>query len=252
MTLLLATGSLALAQEENSSYVSQIKVRPGIQLDYFSRAVSAKDEDIENILKSYFLSLNTELQILDGFFMNAIFGYSFSNFNGMTFRKLPISLEMDVGDISGFLLGFGVQKSFLEFRNLEIDLIGQFLYSFPKQQTWSIPDLAVDGNVEGKPYWLTVQAGPLFRYTGFAYFLPYLSVGYDRLWGKFNMSEVIQDLKGSEEKDFSSLSHVNITLGFDYDISRAFSVKLQGTALPHAGFKKMDFSIMVRLMYALF
>ena len=252
LTALLLTGALAHGQDQGTSLFSQIKVRPGIQLDYLSRTVSPKDEDTEDRIKSYFISLNMELQIVEGFSLNPMVGYSFNNFNGMTFRKLPVSLEVDAGEIGGFLIGLGMQKSFLQFRNLEIDLVGQLLYSFPRQQTWSIPGLAVNGSAEGKPQWLMIQAGPLFRYTGIAYFLPYVSIGYDRMWGRFQMNEIIQDLQGTEEKSVSSLSHLNITLGFDYAITEALSVKVQGALLPYTDFKQTDFSILVRLIYALF
>ena len=82
--------------------------------------------------------------------LNAILGYAMpgSSYDELTFRELPISVELDVGTIKGYLIGGEIRKSIIYATHLQIDVLGQFLYYTGTKKEWEIPDLAVDGTVK--------------------------------------------------------------------------------------------------------
>ena len=250
LLILVFLSGLIFSQDPEQSLLSDIKINSGIGLYYFSRTVRAEDEDTTSRIKCLFLTLNTEFKINDGFSITAILGYSISNFDSMTFRYIPVSLELDVGSIGGLLGGLDLNKNILRLRNFEMDIYGRIYYSMGVKQTWDIPGLSVEGTAEGKPSLLIVQVGPVFTYTGFAYFLPYVNISYNKLWGKFKMDETIQDLTGSEEKSLKSRSDLSLSIGCIYKISRNLTVKAEGILMPHSDFKNSDFGTMLRLIYA--
>jgi hypothetical protein len=250
LLILMFSSGLIFSQYSEQSLLSDIKINSGIGLDYFSRTVRAEGEDTTNRIKCFFLTLNTEFEINDGLSITAILGYSISNFNSMTFRQIPISLELDVGSIGGLLGGLNLDMNVLRLRNFEMDISGRIYYSIGLKQTWDIPGLSVDGTAEGKPSLLTVQVGPVFTYTGFAYFFPYVNFSYNKLWGKFKMDETIQDLTGSEEKILTSRSDLSLSAGFIYELSKKITAKAEGILMPHSDFKNSDFGLMFRLIYA--
>ncbi len=250
LLILMFLSGLIFSQHPEQSLLSDIKINSGIGLDYFSRTVRAEGEDTTSRIKCFFLTLNTEFEINDGFSITAILGYSISNFNSMTFRSIPVSLELDVGSIGGLIGGLDLNMNILRLRNFEMDISSRIYYSMGLKQTWDIPGLSVEGTAEGKPSFLIVQVGPVFTYTGFAYFLPYVNISYNKLWGKFKMDETIQDLTGSEEKSLKGRSDLSLSVGCIYEISRNLTVKAEGILMPHSDFKNLDFGSMFRLIYA--
>jgi len=248
LILLFSTG-FSFAQYSDQGLFSGLKINPGIGFDYFSRTVMTKGEDTTNRIKGLFLTLNTEFEINDGFSITALLGYSFTNYNSMTFQKLPVSLELDVGSIGSFLAGIRMNKNILRMRNLEMDVFGRVIYSLGKDQTWEIPSLSVEGTAIGKPSWLAVQTGPVITYTGFAYFLPYVNISYNKIWGKFRMNETIENLTGSEEKILTGRSDLSLSIGFVYEVFQHMTFKAEGTFMPHSDFKNSDYGSLIRIIY---
>ncbi len=248
LVLFCFTG-ISLAQEKEQGLFSGIKIREGIGVDYFSRTVGVKDEQTTTKINTFLLTLNTEFNISEGFSLEAILGYSLSNFNDLPFRKLPVSLELDVGSIGGLLGGFFMSKRIIQGRNFEINAAGKVLYYKGLKQQWPIPGLSVDGTANGKPSWLNVQAGPVFTYTGFVSFLPYFNISYNKLWANFIMDETIQELSGSEEKKLIGKSNFSLAFGFIYEVSSRLEFKFEGLLLPHSDFKSADYGTLVRLIY---
>jgi len=250
LLILMFSSGLIFSQDAEQSLLSDLKINSGIRLDYFSRTVRAEGEDINDRIKCFFITLNTEFEIDDGFSITAILGYSISNFNSMKFRHIPVSLELDVGSIGGLIGGLDLNKNILRLRNFEMDISGRIYYSMGLKQTWDIPGLSVEGTAEGKPSLLIVQTGSIFTYTGFAYFIPYVNFSYNKLWGKFKMDETIQDLTGSEEKSLKGRSDLSLSIGCIYEISRNLTATAEGILMPHSDFKNSDFGLMLRLIYA--
>ena len=198
-------------------------------------------------LKSHFFTFTAEFEIREGFSATAILGYAFSNLDSITFRKLPFSVEMEVGQIKGLLIGGEIRKSLFYYRDFEAEALGQFIYYVGTQQEWEIPGLNAEGIVEGTPSWMRASIGPVFTYRAFDYFFPYFSVNYNKLWGKYKMDQTVQDLKGSEDKKISGKGIISITLGAIYELTDALSFKGEASFVPSRN--KIDPGIQFKVMY---
>ncbi|MBU4253693.1 MAG: hypothetical protein KJ727_03720 [Acidobacteria bacterium] len=251
LILILGGSTPVSAQTAEPQYTYRWLIQPALQIDHFSRSVKAEGEDDINRIKSTLISVNLGFEIREDFILGLTVGYSFNNFNAITFRRLPISLELDVGDIGAFVAGVDLFKSLFHLKNMEIDLFGRAFYMFGAKPVWDIPGLSVSGQAEGRPGWLSVEAGPMFTYTGFGYFLPFVKIGYSKIWATFKMDETIENLTGSEEKKLTGLSDLLINLGFNYDVSQAFTIRVEGSLMPHADFKDLDFGLGFKFIYFL-
>jgi len=166
----------------------------------------------------------------------------------LTFRELPFSVELNVGTIRGYLVGAEIKKSLIYAKDLRIDLLGQFFYYMGSKKEWEVPDLAVEGTVEGDPSWMRASIGPIFTYRGFDAFYPYLYLNFNKLWGKFKMVQTIQDLTGSEDKKISGASSFGASLGSIFNLTDAFGIKTEASFIPHGD--RVDFGFTASIMYS--
>jgi len=141
------------AQEQEEGMFRAVSITPGIGFEFFSRTITWDDDQYTSKLKSSFFTFNTEFEFGKGFFFNAILGYAIpgSSYKDLTFRELPISVKLDVGTIKGYLVGAEIKKSLVYAKDLQVDVLGQFFYYMGTKKEWEIPDLAVEGKVEGDP-----------------------------------------------------------------------------------------------------
>lgn len=228
-------------QTQELSFSNGLRINPGAHIEYFARDVTWDEKQFTSELKSTIFALNFEIQINEGFSISALAGYALSNYDFLIFRQLPFSIELDSGNIQGYIFGAELRKSLFQIDDFEIGVYGQFLYQLGKEKNWDIPGLSVAGTVTGKPTWMRASAGPYFKFTGFEYFYPYLSVGYNNLWGKFEMQQKIQTLEGTEEKEFESKSLIDITLGSILTLSDNFFLKGEVHVLPYSNGMDLGF-----------
>ncbi len=238
------------AQDHEEGMFRAASITPGIGFEFFSRTITWDDGRYTSKLKSSFFTFSTEFEFGKGFFINAILGFAMpgSSYNELTFRELPISVELDVGTIKGYLVGTEIKKSLIYAKDLQVDVLGQFFYYMGTKKEWEIPDLAVEGTVEGDPSWMRVSIGPVFTYRGFDSFYPYLYLNFNKLWGKFKMVQTIQDLTGSEDKKISGASSFGVSLGSIFNLTEVFGIKAEGSFIPHGD--RVDFGFTVRVMYS--
>jgi hypothetical protein len=248
--LSLTFARFSSAQDQEEGMLRAVSITPGIGFEFFSRTITWDDDQYTSKLKSSFFTFNTEFEFGKGFFLNAILGYAMpgSSYDELTFRELPVSVELDVGTIKGYLIGGEIRKSIIYATHLQIDVLGQFFYYTGTKKEWEIPDLAVDGTVEGNPSWMRASIGPVFTYSGFDYFHPYLHLSFNRLWGRFKMVQAIQDLSGSENKEVSGASSFSTAFGTIFKLTDVFSIKAEGNFLPHGD--TVDFGFAVRMLYS--
>ena len=223
----------AFPQDQNISFSSGPRIKLGAHFEYFQRKTTWDDKQHTSDIKSTLFALNAEFEIDDGFAVSAIVGYTLTNYDSLVFRQLPYSVELNVGNIGGYILGAGIRKSLIYANNLEVGLQGQFLYQMGIEKTWDLPMLSVSGSVTGKPIWMRVCAGPYLKFTGLASFSPYLAVYYNNMWGKFKMEQTIQSLEGMEEKEIRAKSLIDITLGSILALSHNFTIKGELHLLPY-------------------
>jgi hypothetical protein len=241
------------AQDQEEGMVRAVSITPGIGFEFFSRTITwddAQDNQYTSRLKSYFFTFNTEIEFGKGFFFNAILGYAIpgSSYDKLTFRELPFSIELDVGTIKGYLVGAEIKKNLIYAKDLRIDVLGQFFYYMGSKKEWEVPDLAVEGTVEGDPSWMRASIGPVFTYTGFDSFYPYLYLNFNKLWGKFKMVQTIQDLTGSEDKKISGASSFGASLGSIFKLTYAFGIKTEVSFIPNGN--RVDFGFTASIMYS--
>ncbi len=253
MSLTLISFSSASAQDQ--SLFNAVSISPGIGFEYFTRTINWDDDQISK-LRYRFLTVDMEVELQRGLFIRAILGYSSSNYDAssnygaLTFRELPISLELDVGYIKGYILGANVKKSLVQSEELKIDASGEFFYCIGRKNEWEIPDLAVEGSAEGRPTWMRASIGPLITYTGFESVFPYLYLNFNKLWGKFHMEETVEDLTGTENQKIYGESLVCIGLGFTFKLTESLSFKPEVNFFPYKD--GMDSGIMIRAMYTFY
>ena len=248
LMLLFCGINLAQAQDQTEYSSRQTSVKPALDFEYFSRTLSWDKNKYTSKLKSLLFSIDLKFEVQEGFDMGLILGYTLSNYDGMAFRELPFSVELGVGNINGYFFGGELNKNIVSQDNFTIDFYGQFIYMLGKRNSWSIPGLNVEGTVEGKPTWMLAQAGPVFTYMGFDSFHPYVFVSFNKLWGTFKMDETVQNLKGSENKKFSTSGVINMSFGTIYEVSESFNLKGQVNIIPYSnGF---DFGVKLMAVFA--
>ncbi len=247
--LLLSFPRLAFSQTQGVSFSDGLRIKPGIHFEYFNRKMTWEEKKYSSELKSYLFAINGELEIQDGFSVHAIIGYSLSNFDALVFRQLPFSVELDVGNINGYVFGAELRKSLIFRGNFEVAAYGQFIYYLGKEKEWDLPGLNVPGTVTGKPTWMRASLGPVITYTGFDKFSPYLRLCYNNLWGKFKMIQNVQTLQGTEEKDLRSKSHVDVSLGSIFELTDRFFLKSEVHIYPHSDGMDLGFVVIAAFSF---
>ncbi len=247
LVLNLAFGPVASGQ---SSSPSKASFRPGLELEYGSRTIGWTEDSLEPTSKmSLFLaSLVLEYDIQPGFVLSARVGYSSTSFEGLVFRHLPFSIELEAGGISGILLGGGLEKALVTGKAYSLDIVGQFLTSLGLGKKWDVPGLAVESSVQGKTTWMKASLGPVLAYRGWKGIVPFLYPRFDYVWGKFKLDEEAQELQGTEEKDIKGKAKFGIGLGADFEITARFRLRGEAALYPRGG--GTDYSFMVRTFFS--
>jgi hypothetical protein len=250
LMLILSCFSSAAAQERK--LFNAVSISPGIGFEYISRTINWDDDQYTSKLKSNYFTFDTEIELRSGLFVRAVFGLTTSNYESLVFRQLPLSIDLgeEIGYIGGYLFGADIKKSIIHSEDLRIDLLGQFFYGIGNKKEWEVPDLSVEGSIEGRPNWTKVTVGPVFTYTGFDTFFPYLYLNFNKFWGRFRMDETIQDLEGSEIKKIKGESSFCVSLGLTFKVTESLSLKSEARFLPYKD--GIDFGIMIKAMYSFY
>jgi hypothetical protein len=227
------------------------RFKAGVGLGYLSRVLDL-EEEVEGVspeMTVLLAGLVLEYEFTPGFSLSAQIGYSSSAFDGLAFRRLPISLEIgaDSGKMGGILLGAEVEKSFFDGAAFGLAFRGQILASLGLDKEWDIPGLAATGSAKGTPAWMNASAGPVLTYKGLKGLTPYVYPRFDYLWGDFKLEETVQELKGDEKKDIKGKSMFGLGLGADFELA---SVRLRAEAGLHPRPAGMDYSVLVRTLLA--
>jgi hypothetical protein len=220
------------------------RFKPGLYVEYFSRTISWDENTYTSCMKATLGALRLEWEIRESFAIAALAGLSFSNFNGLVFRKLPFSIEYEAGSIGGLLLGADVNVHIGSTETFAVDATGQFVMSLGNTRNFDIPGLNQPGGLDGKATWMRFIAGPVLRYLKPQSYTPYVSLMYYKLWGTFVMDESLQNLAGTEEKKIAgrglfigdsngSGTSLGLSIGAIFDPSPFLSVKTEIAALPY-------------------
>ncbi len=238
---------LLFPQYQELSTERSIKFKPGIGFEYLNRTLDWGDDNTSK-LNSYLFTLNAEIEIQDRISLSAIAGYSLSSFDKLLFKQLPFSIELDTGNIGGYLFGSELNFKIYNFNDFEIKARGQFIYYIATKKEWAIPGLSVSGNVTGKPNWWRIIAGPQITYTGFDYFYPYIFISYSDLRGTYSMEQSIEDLSGKEDKKIVSLGNICAAIGTYYELTDYLNIKAEILIIPNE--TSLDFSFILGTLFS--
>lgn len=239
---------LCFSQTEYTRGSKKLAFSPGLGAEYFSRTISWDDNTYTSDLKSLFFVVSADFEIVKGIEFTGLIGYSLSNLDSLTFRELPISVELGVGNISGYIVGGNLKINLFSVKNIQVKALGEFVHSFGSYEEWPLEGLSVEGGiVAGRPSWSRVKVGPVFELEGQGPLFPFFHLFYDALWGYFKMEEDILELKGEEKKEIKGKSHIGISAGTHYQIIEAVSLSAQANLWPYSG--GVDWGISARLLF---
>jgi len=254
LILFLGLTCLSYAQTESEDLPLGMIFGAGVGAEYFSQTISWDDDTQKSSMPTFLITLNADVEIIDGLILGAIVGYASSKFNDMVFRQLPVSLEYQAGSIGGFAFGAEAQYTFFSTYDFDISAVGQYLYYSGATKEWDIPGLAVEGKAQGKPKWTRAVLGLCIEYTGFDYLYPCLTAAYSPLSGSIAMDESIDSLTGNEKKDFSGKSNFMLGLGALYELTDSIGITTEIDLKPYSGSENyydggIDFGVVVKVRY---
>lgn len=245
--IIMLTGA-GFAQTGESLSSDPMDVKTGLGFEFFTRTILWDDEAHSTPMKSYLLTLNTDFAIQGGFTLSVILGYTLSNLDGLIFRQLPISVELGVGELGGFLVGTGLNRTLMELGDVEILGQGEFVFYYGLSREWDIPGINVEGTVSGRPNWMRGTIGPVIRYNGFKGLTPYLFLAFDKLWGHFTLSQDVQELDRTENKKIKGQGNFSVTAGAGYDLIDRIRLVGELRLTPSSG--TVDTGLLVRIIFA--
>lgn len=240
-----ALGPAALGQGRASSF------HPGLEFEYGSRTVGWTEDgqELTSKMTSLLFSLVLEYEVQPGLALAARVGYASTSFDSLIFRRLPLSVELDSGGMSGLLLGVDAEKALFTGETYSMDVVAQFLASLGFRKEWDIPGLAVEGSAQGKPTWMRASFGPVLTYRGWESMTPFLYPRVDYIWGEFNLDETVQELQASEQKELKGKALFGLGLGADLEITPRLGLRCEAALYPREG--GTDYSFMVRTILVL-
>ena len=226
----------------------QVRIRTILQAEYLNRLITWDEDLYTSTLNALLFTFNLEVEPLKGFSANLCVGYSMSNFDGLIFRQMPFSVDLEVGYLNGMLLGGGLKNNFVISPDFEMDLEAQFVTYLGSKSSWLINGLSQTGTLSGKPTWFRVQAGPVFWYKGFMYFSPYVRVSFDKLWGTFHVEETIGPISGLEDKSIQGSGLFSAAIGTLYEPTPAIGLRGELYVLPRS--KGIDYGAQGKVIFS--
>jgi len=228
-------------------YTSKINYATGLGYRFLNRTITWDDNEYSSSVKASLLTAQFSFSTDYGVTLTPLVGVVFQNFDHLVFRQLPLSVELEVGNMSGWVFGGNLSWQAIDYSGIGGGLKGEFLYILGTTNNWSIPGLAVEGKLTGKPTWWEARVGPLVTLTSLDNFTPFLWTGYSPWRGNFSLEETIESLNRTEEKELQGKSHIFITLGSVFNIS-AFRAKLGVDFYP--GKDGLDMGATLQILYS--
>jgi len=240
--VLLLAGSALGAVPERGLF-RNVSTSVGLDAGALSRTIRWGDDAQQSRMKAFALALTGRFEFPFGLDLDVFAGLSLSDFKGMLFENLPISIEYQPGTASGILLGGEARKSLFVSGDFETEAGVRFVTSIGMKKTWPMEGFAVAGEAAGKPNWSQITVGPRVAYRGFERFVPYAGLSLSWLWGNFELAETMGDLQGTDLKKIKQKNLMRISLGGDYSLNSRVRVRGEAGWLPGSGGGDWDASL---------
>ncbi len=237
-TALAITLALAAAPafgQTTRTFLPGSSFRSNLTAEYMSRTISWDEASRNSNLRILLAGLKFDVEFGGILTLSVLGGLSLSDFQGLTFRELPIALEYEAGSIQGFYLGGEMKARLVSSGAIEMDIWGRYVTSLGTSKTWPLEGFGAQGEAVGKPNWSLAEVGPRLIYSGFQNAAPYVAVTANWLWGDFNMDESLGELEGTELKKVEGLGVVRAAVGTTLDLSNKVAVWGEAGLIPRSG-----------------
>jgi hypothetical protein len=225
----LLTAGFCPASENGAAW------RTGIGIDYFSRTITWDDNTRTSKASATLVAAREEVELRPGLAFDLAAGLSLSNFNGLAFSNLPISIDYGAGAVSSLFVGAGFRARFFRHGKLEIEGVGRFVYCLGSTKTWALEGFAVEGHATGRPSWIEASLGPRISLVFGGKLVPFVTISGNWFSGSFKMAETLGDLSGSEKKTVRAKGFVEVSLGARCQVSKRACLAAEAGFLPRAG-----------------
>jgi hypothetical protein len=244
---LFLAGTAAGRAREKEDLIQGADIKLGLGADALSRNVQWGKGPDGSKFKAYNVFLASEFEFSIDLTLGLIAGLSFSDFKGLLFQNLPISVEYQAGTVQGILLGGELRKGLYSFKKFETEAAVQFVSSLGSAKKWPIEGFVVPGETQGKPRWSQLNAGASLVYAAYEDFRPYVGVSLSWLWGDFRMTETLGNLQETQIREIKQKGLIRISLGTTFQLARKFNLRGEAGIIPVKG--GTDLNASLRLLY---
>lgn len=210
-------------------------VAAGLNFDHLSRTATWAGDTGSTRMSSTLVTARAALGLDKGVTFSLFAGLSLTDFGGLAFTDLPVTLEFQAAPVKGLLLGGELDAPVINFGKFEIEATGRFVFSFGMSKAWPLEGFAVPGEAKGRPDWMEAAAGPRISYRSRGGFVPYIEV--DALWfqADFRMTETLADLKVTEIKKMRGDFSIGASLGGELKLSPRLTARAEAGVRPYPG-----------------
>jgi hypothetical protein len=233
--LVIVLAAVLLAAPPARGASERVVLATGLVADYFTRTVTWEGDENPSKMSGPVLSVRQDFRFRDGLSVSLSAGLSLSDFDGLVFRGLPISLEYGSGSMRGVAVGAEVRARLAKSGDFEIKGVGRVVSSFGLGRTWPLEGFAVPGETTGRVNWTEASVGPEVSYLFFGKFVPSLEVFVRGLWADFKMDQTLEELTGSETKRVKADIAIGVSLNGEVAVSERLTLTVRGGILPYPG-----------------
>ncbi len=210
-------------------------VAAGLSYENVSRTVVWNGDTSNSKIRTSLIGARADLGLGRGVTVSLSAGLSLTDFKALTFRALPVTLELGSPTLAGFFLGAAAVVPIHRFSDFEISGTGRIVYSFAMSKTWTLEGFAVPGKAVGESNWLEAAAGPRVSYLAFGRVVPYVEIWARWLHAGFDITETLADLGGSQGRSVRGDIAFGVALGADAKMTDRIAVNAKAGFIPYSG-----------------
>lgn len=233
---LLVAAALALGAGRAAAAVPRIEtIAAGLSFENLTRTVVWKGDPEPSRIRASLISARAEFGLAKDIVVGLDAGLVLTDFTGLVFSGLPVSLQYGAAPLAGFAFGADVVAPLAEFSDFRLSAAGRFAFTFGMTKSWALEGFAVEGDARGDSSLIEIGAGPRLSYLVVDRIVPYVEVWARWLRAGFEIDESLGDLAGGETKRVRGDLQLGVGLGADAEVTDRLHVLGKAGILPFAG-----------------
>ncbi|MBN2264994.1 MAG: hypothetical protein JW775_04185 [Candidatus Aminicenantes bacterium] len=233
---LLAGAALALGAGRAAAAIPRIDtIAAGLRFENLTRTVLWKGDQETSRIRASLIAARAEFGLAKDIVVGLDAGLVLTDFTGLVFTGLPVSLQYGAAPLTGFAFGADVVAPLAEFSDFRLSGAGRFAFTFGMTRTWPLEGFAVEGDARGDSSLLEIAAGPRLAYLVVDRIVPYIEVWARWLRAGFAIGESLGDLAGDETKRLRGDLQFGAGLGADAEVTDRLHIQGKAGILPYAG-----------------